>query len=95
MNTLVKLDTPIKRGETLITNVEVLKPNAGALRGVRLADVANADVDALLIVLPRITSPQLTQHECAQLGLPDMVALAGQVIGFLSPKSDELASPQA
>ncbi|MEA9389571.1 phage tail assembly protein, partial [Acerihabitans sp. TG2] len=43
MNNLVKLDTPIKRGETSITEVEVLKPNAGALRGVRLADVANAD----------------------------------------------------
>lgn len=95
MNNLVKLDTPIKRGETSITEVEVLKPNAGALRGVRLADVANADVDALLTVLPRITSPQLTQHECAMLELPDMVALAGQVIGFLSPKSDATASLSA
>ena len=85
----VTLDTPIKRGETTITDVQVIKPNAGALRGVGLAAVANADVDALLIVLPRVTMPNLTKDECARLELPDFVALAGQVVGFLSPNSAE------
>ncbi|WP_145510054.1 MULTISPECIES: phage tail assembly protein [Yersinia] len=83
---LVVLDTPLKRGDTLITEIEVYRPNAGALRGVRLLDVANADVDALIIVLPRITSPTLTAAECNRLELPDLVALAGKVVGFLSPK---------
>lgn len=86
---VVTLDTPIKRGETTITDVQVIKPNAGALRGVGLAAVANADVDALLIVLPRVTLPNLTKDECARLELPDFVALAGQVVGFLSPNSAE------
>ncbi|HAT3796123.1 TPA: phage tail assembly protein [Serratia marcescens] len=86
---LVTLDTPIKRGETTIAEVQVIKPTAGALRGVGLAAVANADVDALLIVLPRVTYPSLTKEECARLELPDLVALAGQVVGFLSPKSAE------
>ncbi|ANJ91905.1 phage tail assembly protein [Serratia sp. TSA_7] len=85
----VTLDTPIKRGETTITDVQVIKPNAGALRGVGLAAVANADVDALLVILPRVTVPNLTKEECARLELPDLVALAGQVVGFLSPKLAE------
>ncbi|WP_145477118.1 phage tail assembly protein [Yersinia similis] len=86
---IVVLETPIKRGETLITEIEVIRPNAGTLRGVRLADVANSDVDALMVVLPRITYPSLTTAECGRLELPDLVALAGRVIGFLSPKQAE------
>ncbi|CAI0899174.1 phage tail assembly protein [Serratia ficaria] len=83
----VTLDTPIQRGETTITDVQVIKPNAGALRGVGLAAIANADVDALLVVLPRVTVPNLTKEECGRLELPDLVALAGKVVGFLSPNS--------
>ncbi|MGN7971485.1 phage tail assembly protein [Serratia sp. 22264] len=85
----VTLDSPIKRGETLIAEVQVMKPTAGTLRGVGLAAVANADVDALLVILPRVTVPNLTKEECARLDLPDLVALAGQVVGFLSPKLAE------
>lgn len=33
----VMLDTPLKRGDTLITEIEIIRPNAGTLRGVRLA----------------------------------------------------------
>lgn len=83
----VTLDTPIQRGETTIADVQVIKPNAGALRGVGLAAIANADVDALLVVLPRVTVPNRTKEECARLELPDLVALAGKVVGFLSPNS--------
>ncbi|EMH1375578.1 phage tail assembly protein [Yersinia enterocolitica] len=83
---VVVLETPLKRGDTLITEIEVYRPNAGALRGVRLSDVAHSDVDALIVVLPRITTPTLTAAECSRLELPDLVALAGKVIGFLSPK---------
>ncbi|HDL8528177.1 TPA: phage tail assembly protein [Yersinia enterocolitica] len=84
----VMLDTPLNRGDTLITEIEIIRPNAGTLRGVRLADVANSYVDALMIVLPRITYPSLTSAECARLELPDLVALAGKVISFLSPKQE-------
>ena len=86
---VVTLNTPVLRGETTITEVQVTKPNAGTLRGVTLAAVANSDVNALLVVLPRVTVPSLTKEECARLELPDLVELAGLVIGFLSPKSAE------
>lgn len=84
---VVTLETPIKRGEQLINAVTLMKPNAGTLRGLSLAAVANAEVDALIKVLPRITSPSLTEQEVAALDLADMVALAGKVVGFLSPAS--------
>ncbi|EEX3304626.1 phage tail assembly protein [Escherichia coli] len=84
---IVTLNTPIKRGEQVITEITLLKPTAGTLRGVGLAAVANSDVDALIKVLPRMTIPPLTPQECAAMELPDMVELAGKVIGFLSPNS--------
>ncbi|MFC0140597.1 phage tail assembly protein [Erwinia mallotivora] len=85
---VVTLQTPVMRGEQAIITVEIIKPNAGALRGTRLADLAGSDVDALIVVLPRITLPTLTKAECMSLDPADLIALAGQVIGFLSPKSD-------
>jgi hypothetical protein len=85
---VVILEEPIKRGDTLIDQVEIIKPNAGHLRGIGLAALANADVDALTVILPRITVPNLTAQDCKSLNLPDLIALAGKVIGFLSPKSE-------
>ncbi len=84
---VITLENPIKRGEQVIDQLTLMKPNAGTLRGVSLASVANSDVDALIKVLPRVTAPSLTEQEVAALELPDLVALAGKVIGFLSPSS--------
>jgi hypothetical protein len=86
---VVILEEPIKRGDTLIDQVEIIKPNAGHLRGIGLAALANADVDALTVILPRITVPNLTAQDCKSLNLPDLIAMAGKVIGFLSPKSEQ------
>ncbi|BBE76146.1 MULTISPECIES: phage tail assembly protein [Phytobacter] len=84
---VVTLDKPVVRGEQIIDQVTLMKPTAGTLRGVSLAAVANAEVDALIKVLPRMTAPMLTEQELAALELPDLVALAGKVVGFLSPSS--------
>lgn len=84
---LVTLESPIQRGNLLIEQVTVTKPNAGTLRGVSLAAVANSDVDALIKVLPRMTYPPLLESDVVKMELPDMVTLASKVIGFLSPSS--------
>jgi hypothetical protein len=83
----VTLEKPIKRGDQEITTLSLIKPNAGILRGVSLAAVANSEVDVLIKVLPRMTQPALTESEVAALELPDLVALAGKVVGFLSPSA--------
>ncbi|EIJ7379110.1 phage tail assembly protein [Citrobacter freundii] len=84
---VVTLEKPLKRGDQEVTEITLIKPNAGTLRGVSLAAVANSEVDALIKVLPRMTAPMLTEQEVAAMELPDLVALAGQVVGFLSPSS--------
>lgn len=55
---VITLDNPVKRGEQVIEQVTLMKPNAGTLRGVSLAAVANSEVDALIKVLPRMTAPE-------------------------------------
>lgn len=85
----VVFETPLKRGDSEIKQIELIKPTAGSLRGVRLADLCQSDVDALLTVLPRITLPSLTKAECNALDPIDLISLGGKVIGFLQTKSDE------
>lgn len=84
---IVILDNPVMRGEQKIEQVTVTKPNAGTLRGVSLASLANSDVDALIKVLPRMTYPALTEHEVTRLEASDLILFAGKVVGFLSPSS--------
>jgi len=84
---VVTLDTPIKRAGQTIDKVTLIEPNAGTLRGVSLAAVAQSEVDALIKVLPRMTYPALTETELSAMKLPDLLQLAGKVIGFLSPAS--------
>ena len=84
---VVILDNPLMRGEQKIGEVTVSKPNAGPLRGVSLASLANSDVDALIKGLPRMTYPALTEHEVMRLEASDLILFAGKVVGFLSPSS--------
>lgn len=85
--TEAQADAATRFSSHLIEQVTLMKPSAGTLRGVSLAAVANSEVDALIKVLPRMTAPMLTEQEVAALELPDLVALAGKVVGFLSPNS--------
>lgn len=95
-STTITLDTPIVRGEQTITEVQLRKPQAGELRGIALADLMRLDVAALQTVLPRITTPTLTQHDVNQLDLADLASIGGEVIGFfLTKRERESLSPGA
>ncbi|MGJ3352063.1 phage tail assembly protein [Providencia rustigianii] len=83
----VVLDEPIKRGETEITEIVVRKPNAGALRGVRLQALMEMDVIYMAEVLPRITAPALTKPEIMTMSPGDLVNLSIEVVNFLLPNS--------
>ncbi|MGL5036945.1 MAG: phage tail assembly protein [Aeromonas sp.] len=82
----ITLDQAIARGETTITDIELRKPKAGELRGLNLADVLQMDVNALTKLLPRITTPALTEAEIGGMDPADFVQLGGEVAGFLVPK---------
>ncbi|HEY5804868.1 MAG TPA: phage tail assembly protein [Lysobacter sp.] len=84
---VVTLEEPIQRGDQKITTVTVRKPAAGELRGVSLAELLQLDVASLITVLPRITSPILTQADVAKLEPADLLQLGGKVAGFLLTKA--------
>lgn len=82
----VELDTPIKRGETEVTELTLRKPSAGELRGVSLAEVLQMQTDALITLIPRISSPSLAAAEVRQMDPADLVQCGGEIAGFLLPK---------
>lgn len=87
MNTLITLDTPIKRGDKDITELNLRKPTAGELRGVTLTDLLQMDVQALSRVIPRISDPTITEADVARMDPADLVQIGGAVAGFLLPKA--------
>lgn len=84
----VTLDEPILRGNQRITTIVLRKPKAGALRGVTLHDIANMDVTALQRLLPRISTPTLTEQDVANMELSDVLQLGVKVAGFLLTKAE-------
>ncbi|MEO1852722.1 phage tail assembly protein [Chromohalobacter sp.] len=82
----IELDTPIKRGETEISEVTLRKPSAGELRGVNLADVLQMQTDALMTLIPRLSNPSLTAPEVRHMDPADLVQCGGEVAGFLISK---------
>ena len=91
----VPLDTPIKRGEQEITEITLRKPDSGALRGANLADLLQMNVDALITVTPRISTPTLTEAEVRRMDPADLVQIGKEVAGFLLPKRLTEQSPAA
>ena len=88
LTTNIPLDTPIKRGDQVISVLTLRKPGSGELRGVSLMDLMRMDVSALHTVLPRITTPTLTTADVSKLDLADLVKIATEVTGFLLSKQD-------
>jgi hypothetical protein len=82
--TTVNLSKPIKRGEQEITAIVLRKPTAGELRGLKLMDVINMDVNALSVLLPRIATPTITRTDVESLALPDLLEVGVEVTNFFA-----------
>lgn len=78
----ITLESPVIRGEQTINQVNINKPKTGALRGLSLADVMKLDVDAIIKLTPRVSTPPLAEHEVSALELVDLMKIATAVIGF-------------
>jgi len=85
--TTVPLDTPLTRGNETIKEITVRKPGSGELRGCSLVDLLRMEVTALHVVLPRITSPTLTQADVSRVDPADLMQLATAVCSFLLTKA--------
>jgi hypothetical protein len=96
---IVTLDEPIEMGDTLITQVTVTKPSAGALMGISLSKLLNeADFDTMFKIIPRCTSPQISALHIKNdlVSLPDMTAIYGEICAFFLTKAQRAEiSPSA
>jgi len=88
----ITLDVPLGTGETKITEVNLIKPRAGHLRGLKLTDVIQMDVSAMITLVPRISTPSLTPIQMEDLDPADLMAISGQVAGFFTSKADLAAA---
>ncbi|ENZ3707472.1 phage tail assembly protein [Serratia marcescens] len=95
MSKIIPLSVAIKRtsGEeiTEVTITDTMK-QVGALRGLKLYDVMTSDVNSLITLLPRVTSPRLTEVELASMNIQDFAELAAGVADFLAPSSEPEAT---
>ncbi|MEN8292067.1 phage tail assembly protein [Acinetobacter radioresistens] len=88
---VVELDYPIKVGDSQVTAVTVRKPNIKALSGTSLQEIFNYDVNALIKVLPRVTTPALTPQQVLDLDPSDFSQMGAQLVSFLYPKAAQQA----
>lgn len=86
----IELDEPIQRGNTTITELQIRKPKAGELRGISLLSLGQMDVLALRKVLPRITTPTLTEAEIDNMSMTDFM-LCGAAVGRFFMTKKEIA----
>lgn len=83
----VDLDVAIKRGDQEIEKLLLRRPMGGALRGLKLLDLMQLDVVTLETILPRISTPAITQAEAQGLDPADKLACATEVAGFFLTKA--------
>ena len=85
---IITLTNPILRGDKQITEITVTKPSVPALKGLKMFDVLQMDVDALQVLLPRVTSPVLHKADFATMEVADFTELSAVAVGFLGKNSE-------
>lgn len=83
-----ELDAPIQRGDQVIEKLQLRKPDAGTLRGVKLVDLLQLDTTAIRMLAPRITTPSLTTADVDKLDPADLVTLGTEIASFFMKKAD-------
>lgn len=78
----ITLNEPLKRESGDISALTLRKPKAGEMRGLKVGDLFNGEVGAVLTLIPRICDPFITEHEAAELDAADLAEIAGTVTGF-------------
>lgn len=92
---MAKLLQPIKRGETVISDVSLRMPDTGALRGLKLTNVLQMDVNTMQVLLPRVSEPALLPDEVAGLGPADLLVLSSEIVGFFMNPADLRVAEEA
>ena len=88
----IPLDFGFQRGENKVTEMTLVKPNTGHCRGLSLKDVLSFEINALAVLLPRITLPAMTAQEVYSLELMDTLKIAEGITGFLEASNNSQAA---
>ena len=80
----VEFDSPVQRGDMQISKVNINKPKTGALRGLSLSDLLKLDVETVIKLVPRVSTPPLAEHEVAALDPSDLLKVSTAVVGFFA-----------
>ena len=87
----VDLDNPIKRGGQDIFEIRLRKPDTGHLLGTKFNDLYTMDVNAVSVVVPRISDPVIPTAEFLTMAPEDTAQIAGEIVGFLLTKRQRVA----
>lgn len=88
----VTLDYPFKSAGVLIETVQVRQPQSGEMRGISLTQLAINDVDSIIKVLPRITTPAIYPADAERMDLADLLFMGRVIQAFLLGKKQRTAS---
>lgn len=83
----VSLSAPIDIDGAKEQLITLRKPKSGELRGLKLVDLMQMDVSALMTLLPRITQPPMSPQQVSDLDLKDLTRFGTKVIGFFGDMS--------
>lgn len=90
----IELDYPIIRGtgdkQKEIKEFTLRRPMGGDLRGQSLIDISMAKVDALAVVLPRISNPVIHEHEVKNMDAADLMDVGLTIAGFFTKAKHQL-----
>lgn len=82
----ITLDAPFKRGEKDIKQVTLRRPQPGEMRGLKVQDIIDGDVQAVILLLSR-TSDLVSRAEAEALDLTDFATIATEIALFFAPKA--------
>ncbi|EIX3565177.1 phage tail assembly protein [Escherichia coli] len=88
-NDTVNLSVPIVCGNKTISSVKIGASacQVGSLRGIRVTDLFNSDVDVIATFLERVTEPRLSRTELMSMCPEDFFKLYEVGVSFLLPSS--------
>lgn len=80
----IKLFAPLDRNGEKITHIALRRPLAPDLRGFAMQDLLIGNVQAVQALIPRISTPRLTEREAKELDPADLMSITSEVIDFLA-----------
>lgn len=80
----VTLRRPVTIDGRETAEITLREPTTGDLRGLKLTEVLQGSAAAIIKLVPRISTPPLSEAQVAALSMHDVTALFGGIMGFLT-----------